>query len=272
MRWRPAPPRRYNGLVVRTAARRYRRVLRVTGTIAILAAMVAAIAAATGPSANPPAAFVAATTAPELSLYSASTGARIEQLATFRPNAFTGNGLAETSDGSAVYFTLIPRGPRHPFALKLMRIDVATRRQALVAYGWQPAVSDDGRHLAYGAVPRGLSVRDLATVLSARCVATPGLVPTPGVLGSSAAAPHSLLIATEQRGRSVLERVVPSGALTRAVTFEDSLPMAIDSSGTRLLFVLGHSPPALWEATIGRGHLTDRRRLLADSRLGPVAW
>lgn len=48
--------------------------------------------------------------------------------------------------------------------------------------------------------------------------------------------------------------------------------MAIDRSGTRLLFLLGHSPPAFWEATIGRGHLTHRRRLLADSRLGPVAW
>lgn len=110
------------------------------------------------------------------------------------------------------------------------------------------------------------------TPLSARCVRTPRLAPRPTVLGSSRAAPRSLLFATDPRGRTMVERVGPTGGTSRVVVFEDSLPMAIDRSGTRLLFLLGHSPPAFWEATIGRGHLTHRRRLLADSRLGPVAW
>jgi hypothetical protein len=39
----------------------------------------------------------------------------------------------------------------------------ATRRQTLIADGEQPAVSDDGTQLAYGAAIHGLAVRDLAT-------------------------------------------------------------------------------------------------------------
>lgn len=44
-----------------------------------------------------------------------------------------------------------------------MRLEVATGRQAFIADGAQPALSNDGTQLAYAASPRGLAVRDLAT-------------------------------------------------------------------------------------------------------------
>jgi hypothetical protein len=76
---------------------------------------------------------------------------------------FTDNGLAYAPDGSAVYFTLIPRRHTPHFSLRLMRLDVASGRQAFVAAGAQPALSNDGKQLAYGAFPQGLAVRDLRT-------------------------------------------------------------------------------------------------------------
>jgi hypothetical protein len=62
-----------------------------------------------------------------------------------------------------VYFTLIPKHHTRRFSLRLMRLDVETGRQTLVADGAQPALNSDGTQLAYGASPHGLAVRDLAT-------------------------------------------------------------------------------------------------------------
>ena len=61
-----------------------------------------------------------------------------------------------------MYFTLIPPGKR-AVSLRLMRLDTATGRQTFIARGAQPALSEDGTRLAYGAWPQGLAVRDLAT-------------------------------------------------------------------------------------------------------------
>lgn len=60
-------------------------------------------------------------------------------------------------------FHVDPAARRGRFYLRLMRIDVATRREAQVAEGAQPAISDDGTQLAYATFPHGLAVRDLAT-------------------------------------------------------------------------------------------------------------
>jgi hypothetical protein len=339
--------------VTHNATSRRRRPIRLRASFAAAACLAAAWLAAGGAlssgasSPAPSGAFVAATDGPALAVYSASTGRRIERLATFPALAWTNNGLARTPDGRAVYFTLIPRRSRPRFSLRLMRIDVAIRRQTFVADGWQPAVSDNGAQLAYGAVPHGLAVRELASrrtrtialtrqlgpaadlldasitwlangsdvailaaspfiavagrrkpnrlggacgpghqgvaivfvhvppapaPLSARSVPARLLGPVPKALGSSASAPGSLLAATEWRGRTVLERIAPTGNTTQLASFPDSLAMAIDRSGTRMLYLLGHPPPALWEATIAPGHLTDRRRLIADSRLDVIAW
>jgi hypothetical protein len=281
-----------------------------------------------------------------LSLYSSTTGILTRRLASFG-ESFTNNGLAVTPDRSEVYFTLIPPHPGRRFSLRLMRIDVATRRQTFIADGEQPAVSDDGNQLAYGAARHGLAVRDLGSgrtrrlglvtqlgpaadlldasvtwladgsdiaivpsppayivagprrapavmgscrfsdthrvivfvhvpaapaPLAADCVHVAEIGPGDIALAGSPASPTSLLLAADQGRRTLIESIAQTGATTRVLTFTDSLPVAIDRSGTHLLYLVGHSPPALWEATIAAGRLTDQRRLIADSELGPAAW
>ena len=116
--------------------------------------------------ASPPPTFVvvkADGSRSQIAIYSARTGTLVRALASFSDEGFTNNGLAYAPDGSAVYFTLIPRHRRRHFSLRLMRLAVTTGRQTFIADGAQPALSSDGTQLAYGASPRGLAVRDLAT-------------------------------------------------------------------------------------------------------------
>lgn len=281
-----------------------------------------------------------------MALYSSSTGALTRRLATFSELSFTNNGLAFAPDGGAVYFTLIPRHARRRFYLRLMRLDVATGRQTLVADGAQPALSDDGTQLAYAAFPRGLAVRDLATgqtrtiglvtqlgqaadlldatiswladgsdvaiipsapawdlvgrrpsparwcgttdahavvvfvhvpappaPLSADCVHLGRMALNPAIaLSGSQASPSSLLLATDSYGDSTrVEQISQTGTTTRVLTIRDSLPLAFDPTGTHLMYLVGHSPPVLWEATVANGHLSDRRRFPKHS-WGPIAW
>ncbi len=107
--------------------------------------------------------FVMVSSSESMSVYSSATGVHVRTLGTFSSDAFTNNGLAYAPNGSAVYFTLIPRHHTGRFFLRLMRLDVASGRRTAVADGAQPAVSSDGKQLAYGAFPQGLAVRDLRT-------------------------------------------------------------------------------------------------------------
>jgi hypothetical protein len=50
------------------------------------------------------------------------------------------------------------------------------------------------------------------------------------------------------------------------------LPLAIDRSGAHILYLVGHSPPALWEATVPGAGRNDAHRLIADSKLDRAAW
>lgn len=101
----------------------------------------------------------------ELGIYSAKTGAVVRRLGSFPSRTFTNNGLAYAPNGRAVYFTLIPEGRSRSkrFVLRLMRLDVASRRSTFVADGTQPTLNQAGTELAYGAFPHGLAVRDLRT-------------------------------------------------------------------------------------------------------------
>ncbi len=99
----------------------------------------------------------------ELEAYSARTGAPIRQLGRFSWRTFTNNGLAISPNGRGVYFTLIPRHRSRPFALRLMRLDLVTRRRSFVTDGAQPALNESGTELAYATFPTGLAVRDLRT-------------------------------------------------------------------------------------------------------------
>lgn len=281
-----------------------------------------------------------------MSLYSSRSGKLTRWLASFPESSFTNNGLALAPDGGAVYFTLIPRHAGRRFFLRLIRIDVATRRQTPVADGAQPAISDDGTQLAYATFPHGLAVRDLATgttrtislvtelgeqanlldgavawladgsdvaivpsppawdlvghqppparwcgttdahavvvfvhvpappaPLTGHCVHVAGKALTPAIaLAGSPASPTSLLIATDSDGDSTrVEQIAQTGSTTRLLTIRDSLPLAFDRTGTHLMYLVGHSPPTLWEATIADGRLTDRSRLPTHS-WGSIAW
>jgi hypothetical protein len=86
-------------------------------------------------------------------------------------------------------------------------------------------------------------------------------------------------LAVSPDGRSVYVTLIPRRRtrpfalrLIRILWFGDARPAALDRSGTHMLYLLGHHPPALWEATVAGGGLTDRHRLLPDSPLGPAAY
>jgi hypothetical protein len=307
--------------------------------IALAVVVVPSLTSASPPS--PPSTFVAVDIAARMSLYSSTTGRRVRTLARFSDTAFTNNGLAYAPDGLAVYFTLIPPGKR-AVSLRLMRLDTATGRQTFIARGAQPAVSEDGTQLAYGAWPRGLAVRDLSTgqtrtirlavlgqaadlmnasigwlgdgsdiaivpsptasvgrplklhwcgttqshpvvvfvhvptppaPLKADCVRLAG-PPLDGriALAGSPTKPTALLVATNGiGGDTVIEQIAETGEITRLLTIPNSLPLAFDPSGSHLLYLVGHDPPKLTEATIAGGQLTPgpwRRPI----DLGALAW
>lgn len=282
-----------------------------------------------------------------MGLYSATTGVLVRRLATLSEPSFTNNGLAFASNRSAVYFTLIPQhARRRRFYLKLMRLDVRTRRESLVAHGAQPAVSPGDTQLAYAAFPQGLSVRDLATgqtrtvglraqlgraaelmnatiawlgdgsdvaivpsptawdlvghppklswcgtsqshpvivfvhvpasaaPLTARCVRLAGPALAAAVVAASPASPTSLRVATASYpGPTRVENINHDGHVTVLLRVRNSQPVAFDPTGTRLLYLVGHSPPRLWKATIAAGHLTDRVQLpKRQGGWGSIAW
>jgi hypothetical protein len=112
--------------------------------------------------------------------------------------------------------------------------------------------------------------------LNARAVLVRGLPPGSFLwLASDGETPDSVIV----------EQLVPDGSdvfeapLSRTVTgahllahIRSALTLVFDPSGTRLLYLLGHSPPALWSAAVIDGQLRDRRPLLRNSEIDAVAW
>jgi hypothetical protein len=92
-------------------------------------------------------------------LFSSLTGRTVRRVAAFG-DSLTGNGMALSPDSRFVYVTLSGPGQIH-----IDRITVATGRRNFVADGAQPAVSPDGRYLAYatGRLFTRLAIRDLHT-------------------------------------------------------------------------------------------------------------
>lgn len=281
----------------------------------------------------------------QMSVYSATTGALVRRLASFSDRWLTDNGLAYAPDASAVYFTLIPRERTQRFSLRLMRLDVATGRRALVADGAQPALSADGTQLAYAASPRGLAVRGLAThrtrwitlgelggsadllnasitwlgdgsdiavvpaatawdlvgkpprfhwcgtsqthpvivfvhvpappaPLTGSCVRlAPGALGVDPVLGADPASPQGVLVAAATAGDTTrVQRIATDGAVTRVLTIPHALPLTFDPSGTRLLYLVGHRPPTLTEATLTGGRLIPAPWRNPRLSFGAAAW
>lgn len=115
------------------------------------------------PAADPPAVAVVlqsrAGSQQQVSLLSPVTG-RILRQVTFVGGSLTDNGMALSPDSRFVYVTMSGPGLIH-----IDRISVATGHRGFVADGAQPAVSPDGRYLAYatGRQFTGIAVRDLAS-------------------------------------------------------------------------------------------------------------
>ncbi len=85
---------------------------------------------------------------------------RTGRVAKVIPRVGTGNGLALSPDSQNLYVV----GPAGP-AIEIRRISVATGKVSMVADGAYPAVSPDGRYLAYATGDRfsKVAVRDLRT-------------------------------------------------------------------------------------------------------------
>jgi hypothetical protein len=111
--------------------------------------------------------------------------------------------------------------------------------------------------------------------LTADCVHLAGRALGPGAiaLAGSPASPTTLLVATNADGdKTLVEQIMQSGAISPVLTIRNSLPLSFDPSGAHLLYLVGHSPPTLTEATIDNGQLINgpwRDRHLA---LGALAW
>jgi hypothetical protein len=97
------------------------------------------------------------------------------------------------------------------------------------------------------------------------------------VISGDLAAPHSLLIANWPS--VAIDRVNLGGTdvVLRQIARlpKGVLPVAFAPLGDRVLYLVGHTPPALWVATIRDGRLVNRHLLLTDSNrfgIGNVAW
>jgi hypothetical protein len=90
------------------------------------------------------------------------------------------------------------------------------------------------------------------------------------VISGDDSAPRGFLIARwGGRPFGALDEVTLSGAGVSARQVGrlpgQALPGPFAPGGDRILYILGHRPPALWVATISNGHLVGRHLLLADN-------
>ncbi len=277
-------------------------------------------------------------------LRSADDGHLMKALGRFG-QSFTDNGVSVSPDRREVYVTLIGHT-----TLKIVRIDVATGRRAGIANGEQPAVSPDGKRLAFVSGRFGsdmVAVRDLRSGatrhidvtaliglkgqllagavtwlddgsdivvvpqpvavavskpargpeamcagvpasamclivvhvgtgrLAARRVIVSGVPGQAMTIAGDPGSPDDLLAAYSAKDRVIVDQVTLRGAGPRAqrlVSVAGSEPVAIDPHAGRLLYTVGHSPPALWVGALVPGHLVGRHRLIAGAQLGEAAW
>jgi hypothetical protein len=131
------------------------------------------------------------------------------------------------------------------------------------------SAASNGLHLIVVSVPRHGS-------LSARRVVLPGATQMPQSVGTDATRPNSLLVSWLIGGdRAAVERLTISrsrATLGRVLTIAHSLVVSFDASGRQLLYLLGHSPPNLWTATINDHQLDHRHLLVKNPSLDALAW
>ncbi len=282
---------------------------------------------------------------------SSATGALVRDLGSVG-SAWANDGLAITPDGRYVYLTVFAGQ-----ALQLERVDIRTDRRSIVAAGGAPALSFDGRKLAFAAGDRSstvLAVRRLASRRERRIdlgrllgrsydLSGSSIVWTRGgsaiyVLASSvvhhgrldrianhesnasnaSSCTHAIadsclieiswtrsgrwraarvalpsndwigagLALDDRRAEAVfLERLTPSGSeldeldvaqrrahAAHVVSLPHALVVAVDPSGTRVMYVDDSRKPALWSAGISGGRPVQKRELVANVGVAVVSW
>ncbi len=111
--------------------------------------------------------------------------------------------------------------------------------------------------------------------LLARRVLVHGLDGYPDAIYTAAATPGGVIASSLVGDTCFLDAIglsVPSPVASRVVAIPAAQVVALDPSGQRLLYIQGHSPPALWAATLGPGRLVGSRRLFRDNPVGEAAW
>jgi hypothetical protein len=144
--------------------------------------------------------------------------------------------------------------------------------QAIAASAGAPAAAQDQAAFVISVGPRGLSEREV--VLPSRWDS--GIT----VLGPDLAQPGSFLGAVMgwKSPGSVSRLTVSGGRVTGhqiAPLPPGAMPVAIAPDGDRVLYLLGHTRPALWVAAIRDGRLTGQHLLYTDNSrfaIGDVAW
>jgi hypothetical protein len=92
-------------------------------------------------------------------------------------------------------------------------------------------------------------------------------------LAGDSASRTSALVATDtDNNRMLVERITKKGVITPVLTIPGSLPLAFDPSGTHLLYLVGHNPPTLTEATIAHDQLINAPWRNPQLGLGALAW
>lgn len=280
----------------------------------------------------------------KLIVVSSTTGRPVRVL--MRPGStLTGNGVALSPDGRRLYTVWIGK-----HSLRIERVATGTGKRTYVADGAQPAISPDGRYLAYasGRWYQSVSVRDVHTGATrtwnlrpymgpdadllqghlvwlgdGRLVVMPQDRPIASVAGRSlprhrpgscgpldgrhqclitldpaaaepalrqqriaapwlldvysggSAARHSIIIADLAGDRAPLERleIRPGGVRRTRLAEVPGMALALDASGTWLLYLTGHGPTALWTGRLDGGRVVQTHRIDPHVLImGSVIW
>lgn len=114
-----------------------------------------------------------------------------------------------------------------------------------------------------------------ARSLTAYRIDLPGPVRFPSLIEGDGARPRSVFIGTVTDRGSVVQRLDLIGSRAKLVplfSLPNGLVLTFDRSGRQLLYLVGHSPPALWTADVASGQPTDQRLLMPAAELQAAAW